>query len=172
MRSIEIAVIEQINLKEMSKVVKFSFEDKELLNIAFDIRRQVFVEEQNVSEKEEFEFEEDCVHFLIYHKRKALGTARHRFTDKGVKLERFALLKEGRGIGLGYDLLRYVLTDARQYKKHIYLNAQASVVNFYKQQGFVIDGSKFFEANILHYPMSFENPHNLHKAIEKAICRR
>jgi len=156
----------------MSKIIKFSPDNKELLQIAFDIRRKVFIEEQNVSEEEEFEFEEESVHFLIYDKRKPLGTARHRFTDKGVKLERFALLKEGRGKGLGYDLLRFVLTDARQYAKPIYLNAQVSAVDFYKQQGFVIDGPKFMEANIPHYPMSFENPHNLHKAIEKAVCRR
>jgi len=156
----------------MGKLVKFNPDDKTLLDIAFEIRRKVFIEEQNVSEEEEFEFEEECVHFLIYHKKTAVGTARYRHTDKGIKLERFALLKEGRGKGLGYDLLRFVLTDARQYKKPIYLNAQVTVVNFYKQQGFVIDGAKFVEANIEHYPMSFENPHNLHKAIEKAVCRR
>jgi len=156
----------------MSKVVKFKPKDKEKLALAFDIRRKVFIDEQKVSEEEEFEYEEDCVHFLVYHKNNALGTARYRETEKGMKLERFALLKEARGKGLGYDLLRYILTDARQFGKHIYLNAQVSVVDFYKQQGFVIDGPKFMEANIEHYPMSFENPHNLHKAIEKAVCRR
>jgi len=156
----------------MSTVIKFKPTDKELLALAFDIRRKVFIEEQKVSEEEEFEFEEDCVHFLVYHKKVAYGTARYRETERGMKLERFALLKEGRGKGLGYDLLRYVLTDARQFRKPIFLNAQVSVVDFYKQQGFVVDGPKFIEANIEHYPMSFENPHNLHKAIEKAVCRR
>lgn len=156
----------------MSKVIKFSSNEKDLLNIAFEIRRKVFIEEQKVSEEEEFEFEEECTHFLVYHKKKPIGTSRYRMTDKGVKLERFALLKEARGKGLGYDLLRFTLYNARQFNKHIYLNAQESVVNFYKQQGFIIDGPKFIEANIIHYPMSFENPHNLHKAIEKAVCRR
>ena len=156
----------------MSKIIKFSPNEKDLLNIAFDIRRKVFIEEQKVSEEEEFEFEDECTHFLIYHKKKPVGTSRYRITEKGVKLERFALLKEARGKGIGYDLLRFTLNDARQFKKHIYLNAQASVVNFYKQQGFIIDGQKFMEANIIHYPMSFENPYNLHKAIEKAVCRR
>ncbi|RUA29373.1 MAG: GNAT family N-acetyltransferase [Bacteroidetes bacterium] len=156
----------------MSKIIKFNPDEKDLLNIAFDIRRKVFIEEQKVSEEEEFEFEDECTHFLIYHKKQPVGTSRYRITEKGIKLERFALLKEARGKGIGYDLLRFTLNDARQFKKHIYLNAQASVVNFYKQQGFIIDGEKFIEANIIHYPMSFENPHNLHKAIEKAVCRR
>jgi len=143
-----------------------------LFETAREIRHKVFVEEQKVSEEEEFEFEEECVHFLIYHKRKALGTARHRITEKGIKLERFALLKEARGKGLGRDLLRFVLTDARAYQKPIYLHAQTAVVDFYKQQGFVIDGAKFMEANIEHYPMIFENPQDLNKALEKAVCRR
>jgi predicted GNAT family N-acyltransferase len=65
----------------MSKVIKFSPDNKKLLAIALNIRREVFIVEQNVSEEEEFEFEEDCVHFLVYHKRKPLGTARFRTTN-------------------------------------------------------------------------------------------
>ena len=156
----------------MSKVKKFSPDRKDLLEVAFEIRRKVYIEEQNVPEEEEYEFEDECVHFLIYHKKQALGTARHRITKKGVKLERFALLKEARGKGLGRDLLRFVLTDARAYGKPIYLHAQAAVVNFYKQQGFVISGPKFMEAGIEHYPMEWENPTDLNKALEKAVCRR
>jgi len=156
----------------MSKIKKFTVIDRELFKTAKEIRHKVFVEEQKVSEEEEFEFEEESVHFLIFHKRKALGTARHRTTEKGVKLERFALLKEARGKGLGRDLLRFVLNDARRYQKPVYLHAQVNVVDFYKQQGFVINGAKFMEANIEHYPMIFENPADLNKALEKAICRR
>ena len=142
------------------------------MQIAADIRRKVFVEEQKVSEEEEFEFEEESTHFLIYHRGKAVGTARHRLTEKGVKLERFALLKEARSKGIGRDLLRFVLTDARKFSKPIYLHAQTTVIDFYKQQGFVITGPKFMEAGIEHYPMEWENPLDLEKAFEKAICRR
>lgn len=156
----------------MSKIVKFTADKKKYLDIAFQIRRIVFIEEQKVSEEEEFEYEEESIHFLIYHKKTPLGTARHRLTKRGLKLERFAFLKQGRGKGLGYDLLRYVLSDARKTGKIIYLNAQVSVIDFYKKQGFVVDGPKFIEANIEHYPMVFENPLDLNKAIEKAVCRR
>jgi predicted GNAT family N-acyltransferase len=156
----------------MTKIKKFTIDNKNLFETALAIRRKVFIEEQKVDEEEEFEFEDQCVHFLIYYKRKAVGAARHRTTEKGIKLERFALLKEARGKGIGRDLLRYVLTDARYYQKPIYLNAQVAVVDFYKEQGFVINGAKFVEANIDHYPMAYENPQNLDKALEKAICRR
>jgi predicted GNAT family N-acyltransferase len=156
----------------MSKIKKFSYGQKDLLEQAFAIRRKVFVEEQKVSEEEEFEFEDACDHFLIFSKGKPVGTARLRITDKGVKLERFAFLKEARGKGLGHDLLRYMITDARKFGKPIYLHAQATVVDFYKKQGFVITGPKFMEAGIEHYPMEWENPNNLDKALEKAICRR
>lgn len=156
----------------MSKIIKFTATNKELLNIAFEIRRKVFIEEQNVSEEEEFEFEEDCMHFLIYYKKRVVGTARHRQTNKGVKLERFAILAEGRGKGYGYDILRFVLNDARALDKPVYLNAQVDVVDFYKKQGFVITGTKFIEAGIEHYPMTFEDPINLENALKKAVCRR
>ncbi len=156
----------------MSRIKLFTSQNTELLQKAFEIRRQVFIEEQNVNEDEEFEFEDQSIHYLIYHRRKALGTARHRETNKGIKLERFALLKEARGKGLGYDLLRYVITNAKQYQKTIYLNSQVAVVGFYKAQGFVINGPKFIEAGIKHYPMEYVNAINMEKALEKAICRR
>lgn len=156
----------------MSKIIKFNYSNKELHKIAMDIRIKVFVDEQNVPFEMEEEFEKECTHFLIYYRRKAIGTARYRRTDEGIKFERFAFLKEARGKGLGRDLMRFMLTDVYHYHQRIYLNAQVAAVDYYKKSGFVIIGGKFDEAGIDHYPMEYVPQSNLDKAMEKAICRR
>ena len=156
----------------MTKVVKFNYSNQDLHKTAMDIRIKVFVEEQNVPIEMEEEYEKECTHFLIYHKRKAAGTARYRRTDKGIKFERFAILKEARGKSLGNFLIRFMLTDVYHYHQRIYLNAQVSAVNYYKKSSFVIIGGKFDEAGIDHYPMEYVPQNKLDKALEKAICRR
>ena len=156
----------------MIRIKKFNFDNKELHATAMVIRTEVFVKEQNVPEVLEYENEEECMHFLIFQRRKAIGTARYRITERGIKFERFALLSEFRGKGYGRDILRYMLTDVHGINKNIYLNAQVTVVDFYKRAGFVIDGKKFMEAGIEHYPMEYIPQNKLDKALEKAVCRK
>jgi predicted GNAT family N-acyltransferase len=156
----------------MSKIVKFDFSNKKLHKLAMEIRIKVFVDEQKVPIEIEEEFEEESTHFLIYYRRKVAGTARYRRTNSGIKFERFAFLKEFRGKGLGYDILRFMLNDVRIYNQPIYLNAQITAIGFYKKSGFIITGEKFDEGGIMHYPMTYEEPNRLEKALEKAICRR
>ena len=72
------------------------------LKIAFSIRKNVFVEEQKVSEDiERDKFEYEANHALAFVGDKPVGTARWRQTQKGVKLERFAVLPEFRSCGVG-----------------------------------------------------------------------
>ncbi len=156
----------------MAKIIKFEYNNHELHKISMDIRIKVFVDEQKVPIEIEEEFEEESTHFLIYYKRKVAGTARYRRTNKGIKFERFAILKEYRGKGLGYDILRYMLNDAKTYAQNIYLYAQITAIDFYKKSSFVVNGKKFDEGGIIHYPMTYEAPDILSKALEKAICRR
>ena len=156
----------------MGKIVKFEYDNQELHKIAVDIRMEVFVDEQEVPAEIELEFEEDCTHFLIYHRRKAVGTARYRIVDDVIKFERFAFLKVARGKGLGRDIMRYMLNDVRPLKKRIMLNSQEYAVDFYKQAGFIICGSMFMEGGIPHYPMEYEAPDIMEKALGLAVCRR
>ena len=63
----------------------------------FSIRQNVFVKEQNISEKIEFDDENvDATYFIAQYKNIFVGTARYRLTDFGIKLERFAVLKSYR----------------------------------------------------------------------------
>ena len=123
------------------------------LEQAFAIRRQVFCIEQNVSEEIEMdEFDEDATHILAYINDNPVGTARWRFTEDGAKMERFAVLNEYRGKGIGEALVNYTLGKLKDYDC-IYLNAQESVIKFYEKFGFDVVGDRFYEADILHKMM-------------------
>ncbi|MCJ7801356.1 MAG: GNAT family N-acetyltransferase [Candidatus Marinimicrobia bacterium] len=123
------------------------------LEQAFAIRRQVFCIEQNVSEEIEMdEFDEDATHILAYINDKPVGTARWRFTENGAKMERFAVLIEYRGKGVGEALVNYTLGKLKDYD-YIYLNAQESVIKFYEKFGFDVVGDRFYEADIPHKMM-------------------
>jgi predicted GNAT family N-acyltransferase len=140
----------------MLKVISFPFSDKIHSDIAFEIRRKVFVEEQHVSREEEYDqFENSSTHYLVYDDDKPVGTARWRKTDKGIKLERFAVLKESRNAGAGKAILEKVLEDVMKLDEKIYLHAQITAINFYLKAGFIIEGDEFVEANIRHYKMNY-----------------
>ncbi len=128
------------------------------LESAFAIRRQVFVEEQQVSAREEYdEFEDSSTHFLARADGSPCGTARWRRTSNGVKLERFAVLAAYRGLGVGKALVRAVLDDVFSQQpepiERIYLHAQVTAMPLYAGFGFVPVGPMFEEAGIQHYKM-------------------
>ena len=83
------------------------------------------------------------------------GVARWRKTDKGIKLERFAVLAKFRGYGVGKRLVEEVLKDVLTMEQKIYLHAQIQTVDFYQKLSFEKDGEIFEEAGIKHYKMTF-----------------
>jgi len=127
---------------------------------ARQIRCAVFVEEQGVSAEEEYDaFDAIATHFLVVDAltQEACATARWRFTEKGVKLERFAVLPAHRGKGVGKYLIEGVLTDIATHPqsvgKLLYLHAQVHVIGLYEKCGFAITGEPFYEAGIKHMKM-------------------
>ena len=123
------------------------------LDEIFDIRRKVFVIEQEVDEREEYdEFETSSTHLIAFYNGEPAGTCRVRNTEKGIKLERFAVLKAYRNKAIGAALVKSVL-DRIDLNQHIYLHAQIQVVDFYARFGFKKVGRMFEEANIKHYKM-------------------
>lgn len=132
--------------------------DKQSLEEAFRIRELVFVIEQQVDPAEEYdEFEETSTHFLAKLEGKPVGTARWRFTKNGVKLERFAVLEEARGKGVGQSLVAAVLQDItaspNSEGKTKYLHAQLTAMPLYAKFGFEKVGEMFEECNIKHFKM-------------------
>jgi predicted GNAT family N-acyltransferase len=123
------------------------------LEKVFAIRREVFVGEQNCPPELEWEHEEESNHFLATVDGEPAGASRWRKTDKGYKLERFAVLKKFRGSGVGQELVKTVLADLPADADYIYLHAQVQAVTLYERFGFVKTGPEFEEAGIRHYKM-------------------
>ena len=69
----------------MIEIKKFSFWNKDLMKISHFIRKNVFVIEQNCPAELEWEYEEESIHFLVIDNKKAVATARHRKTEKGIQ---------------------------------------------------------------------------------------
>lgn len=128
----------------------------DLLAQAHAIRRVVFVEEQACPEDIEWEFEEESVHYIALENGIPVGTARWRETDKGVKLERFAVLKDFRNKEVGKALLLRLIEETNKFNQKRYLHAQLPAKNFYLRHGFVPVGEHFWEAGIEHVKMVYQ----------------
>jgi predicted GNAT family N-acyltransferase len=133
---------------EVKKVTEQADLDK-----VFAVRREVFVIEQDCPPELEWEFEDESTHFLATVDGEAAGACRWRKTDKGYKLERFAVLQKFRGFGIGQALVKTVLADLPKDAQYIYLHAQVQAVSLYKKFGFEQTGPEFEEAGIRHYKM-------------------
>lgn len=138
------------------KIVSFLYNDKDLMAKAFEIRTKVFVNEQGVDAELEMDnYDIIAHHYLVFIDNKYVATSRWRETDKGIKLERFAVLKDYRNKGIGENMLKRVLDDVLSFDKDIYLHSQADAINLYLRNGFVIVGDMFMEAGIKHYKMIY-----------------
>ncbi|SDX79339.1 Predicted N-acyltransferase, GNAT family [Aidingimonas halophila] len=120
--------------------------------VAGEIRRRVFILEQQVPQHEEWDGRDDeCLHFLVWSGKHAIGTA--RLLPDG-HIGRVAVLKEARGSGIGRELMQFVIDTARQ-RGHEYLElaAQTQALDFYRRLGFKDFGHDFIDADILHRNM-------------------
>jgi len=148
-----------INLKNLKMVIvqRFYKDNEFLFKKMIEIRKKVFIEEQGVDKKLEFDDDENIIfsYYLVWKDLVPIATGRWKLTKKGVKLERFAVLPEHRNLKIGAFLLKKILEDISFKKEKVYLHSQESALNFYKRNGFKKIGKSFLEANILHYEMIF-----------------
>ena len=140
----------------MVEIKKFRFKDEVLMKKAHKIRYDVFVIGQNCPEELEWEFEEESTHFLLTENDIPLASARHRKTENGYKLERFAVLSQSRGKGFGMLILKAILEDIKDSNALKYMHAQEQVIPFYEKVGFEKSGKIFEEAGIMHYKMEYK----------------
>lgn len=138
-------------------------ENDQELKVAFQIRTTVFVEEQACPPDEEFDgLDDESTHFIAFIDGKPVGTCRYRTTEKGVKLERFAVLQEQRGSGVGKRLVQTALGHIELLQLPagtlLYLHAQIQAMPLYARFGFEKIGEIFEEAGIDHYQMQKKMP--------------
>jgi predicted GNAT family N-acyltransferase len=123
---------------------------------AFNVRRMVFIEEQQIAEEEEYDgLDGECLQFVAQKNGHVLGTARVRFLSPGcAKIERMAVLKEYRKNGIGAGILALVEDELkRRAVADTILHAQMIAVPFYITCGFTAIGPTFYEAGIEHIKM-------------------
>lgn len=130
------------------------------------VRRRVFVTEQGVPDADEWDaFDAPdnrgrTVHHLLAERdRQPVGVARWRSVETEgetwAKLERFAVVPEGRGAGLGRALVGQALADARAAgHRRFVLHAQTYVTALYASFGFEPKGAPFLEDGLEHVKMT------------------
>jgi predicted GNAT family N-acyltransferase len=122
-------------------------------NTLSNLRRIVFIVEQNVPQHEEWDgLDDDAWHWLATDEQdRPMGTA--RLLPSG-QIGRMAVLSEYRGKNIGQALLEQAVLKAQHLGfNDVYLNAQAHALGFYERSGFVIAGEEFEEAGIAHFRM-------------------
>ena len=121
------------------------------------VRTQVFVQEQGIDAKEEWDTADvDAVHAVVSNRfDHPLGTARLLKKAPGVaQIGRMAVVRVMRGSGLGGQLLNALVNIAKaRGDKEVLLHAQTSAQAFYAREGFVPLGEPFDEVGIAHIEM-------------------
>lgn len=136
----------------MTKIIIANFSDDKRIA---DIRRKVFIEEQNVPEALEWDKDDtSATHILAIKDSQAVATA--RLLNNG-HIGRMAVLKEHRHQGIGSLMLSFLLQLAKEkgYKR-VQLSSQEHATGFYKKMGFRITSDVYPDAGIPHYDMSLE----------------
>ncbi len=124
-----------------------------------NLRKEVFVEEQNVPAEEEIDqYENACFHVTMYDGDQPVATG--RILPKNavqVKFGRVAVQKEVRGTGLGRVLMEEMEKKTRELGyKEIVLGGQVSAVPFYEKLGYTAFGEMFLDGGIDHRMMKKE----------------
>jgi predicted GNAT family N-acyltransferase len=116
------------------------------------VRRAVFIVEQQVSEEDEWDADDRVsAHVLAVRNREPVGTGR---LTPGGKIGRLAVISEYRGRGLGARIARMLLQEAlHRGLFDVYLHAQVQALPFYEKLGFAAVGEVFEEAGISHRKM-------------------
>ena len=132
--------------------------DQDDLNIAFQLRINVFVDEQGVpleDELDEFDvLDGSCDHILVYYNNQPVGTGRISIVDKVGKLERICILKDYRKYGLGKIIIAGLESIAmEQGIKQFKLHGQTQAEGFYKKLGYEAASEVFMEDGIPHLLM-------------------
>ncbi len=129
------------------------------LSDSFDIRREVFVVEQQIDKDIEFNgSDRDAIILVLYEEAMPVATGRLLKQEDGYYvLGRIAVLKAHRGKKYGDFVVRLLIRKAFELgSQKQYVHAQIQVEEFYKKLGFVSFGEEYMEAGIPHVTMVHE----------------
>ncbi|MFJ9684316.1 GNAT family N-acetyltransferase [Streptomyces bacillaris] len=139
------------------------------LAACFQVRKDVFVGEQDVPEEIEYDaYDATAVHVLaVAADGTALGTGRLLHGEVAAaktggdltagSLGRLAVTRQARGLGVGAALVRAIEEEAaRLGLTAVDLHAQTHALGFYERLGYVAYGPEFPDAGIPHRAMRRE----------------
>lgn len=119
-----------------------------------DLRRRVFIIEQQVPEELEWDdVDAVSVHALALDEEgQPIGTG--RLLPDG-HIGRMAVIPDWRRCGAGSALLQWLIAEARKQQfAVVHLHAQTHALGFYTRHGFIAHGDVYDEAGIPHRKMS------------------
>ena len=118
------------------------------------IRNEVFVQEQRVPAAIESDEYDPLSWYVLAESNEGTAVACARLQPNG-KVTRIAVLKAWRRQGIAREMLKHILTIANHNNlQSLYLHAQLSASELYKEFGFVETGKQFEEAGIQHIKMT------------------
>ena len=141
---------------DMDNIISKLVTNDEELRGALEVRRQVFVQEQGVSEDLEYDGHDgEALHMVVKDGNRVIGTARVRFpTTNQAKIERMAVLRPFRRRGIGSNIISFLKEELKSRQiEHVILYAQCVATVFYKSCGFEETGLPFWDAGIKHIEM-------------------
>lgn len=120
------------------------------------LRKEVFVDEQNVSLEEEVDgLDPEAIQVLASLDGTPVGTARILVKGDTAKIGRICVVKSQRGTGLGAALVRSAMAIASTEPglARAELGAQEYAIGFYERLGFAAYGPTYMDAGIPHRDM-------------------
>lgn len=128
-------------------------------NLAFALRREVFVIEQQIPEAEEFDAHDlTARHLVAVQAGRVVGTLRLIAEPGTVRIGRVAVALAARGQGIAAAMMRHAMQqEAAAGRTRFRLDAQVDKVGFYERLGFVAHGEPFDDGSgIMHLAMRTE----------------
>jgi len=125
-------------------------------NLAFALRREVFVVEQQIAEDEEFDAHDlTARHLVALSEGHVAGTLRLIAEAETVRIGRVAVAQAFRGQGIAAAMMRFAMQHAAAAgQTRFRLDAQVDKVGFYERLGFVAHGEPFDDGSgIMHLAM-------------------
>jgi predicted GNAT family N-acyltransferase len=136
------------------RIIEIEFAS-DLMRAAFQLRHEVFVDEQGVPRELEMDELDPCAtHLVAIRDDRVVGTLRMLEHDGAAKIGRVAVCAAARRSGIGARLMdRAAAIAVGRGFAEIVLHAQVEVTGFYRRLGYVEEGDRFDEAGIPHIAM-------------------
>ncbi|NHB59267.1 GNAT family N-acetyltransferase [Acinetobacter shaoyimingii] len=140
----------------MDKIYTTAASWDKLIADAMHIREQVFIQEQNIPEQDEWDDQDEVsLHFIAYalcnEFKKPIATAR---LLPNHSIGRVAVLKDYRGQGIGRLIMQSIIEHAKkEHREFLKLSSQVHAIQFYQSLGFHVEGTEYLDCGIPHIDM-------------------